>query len=163
MGELISKISSYNIFNYLLPGVLFAAYCELYTNHALLQEDIVVGAFVYYFIGLVISRFGSLVIHPFLDWINFVSFSPYAQYVFASKKDPKIDELSEVNNMYRTLISLLVSILLLTVVDALTAYFSVSGELVRWITLLGLLGLFVLSYRKQSKYIVSRIEAANKE
>lgn len=58
------KISSYNLFNYFLPGVLFAALADTVTSYNFLQSDLVVGVFVYYFFGLVISRFGSLIIEP---------------------------------------------------------------------------------------------------
>jgi hypothetical protein len=54
MKELLDKISSYNLFNYLLPGVLFATLAEYLTSYHLVQDDLVVGAFVYYFMGLVV-------------------------------------------------------------------------------------------------------------
>ena len=62
MDGLLDKISSYNIFNYLLPGSLFAVIADAVTDYRLIQEDIVVGLFLYYFIGLVVSRIGSLVV-----------------------------------------------------------------------------------------------------
>ena len=75
MKDLLDKLSSYNIFNYLLPGVVFVAISKSLTIYNFVQQDIVVGVFLYYFIGLVISRIGSIVIEPMLKWIRFVKFS----------------------------------------------------------------------------------------
>ena len=66
MKELIDKLSTYNIFNYLFPGVLFAYILSKVSSYDLIQKDLVTGVFLYYFIGLVISRIGSLFIEPFL-------------------------------------------------------------------------------------------------
>lgn len=66
MDGLLDKISSYNIFNYLLPCSIFAVVADALTSFHVLQEDIVIGLFLYYFIGLVVSRVGSLVIEPSL-------------------------------------------------------------------------------------------------
>src|SRR3972149_2970830 len=103
LKELLSKLSSYNLFNYLLPGVIFVAAASKVTRYSFIQEDIVIGLFLYYFIGLVISRFGSIVIEPILRGVSFLKFADYNDFVAASKKDEKIEVLSEANNTYRTL------------------------------------------------------------
>jgi hypothetical protein len=56
MKEFITKISSYNIFNNLLPGILFVFLLNKITIYNLLQDDLVVGFFLYYFIGITISN-----------------------------------------------------------------------------------------------------------
>lgn len=66
MKEILDKLTSYNLFNYLLPGVVFAVLASKVTRFTLIQQDLVAGAFLYYFIGLVISRFGSLILEPIL-------------------------------------------------------------------------------------------------
>src|SRR5947209_8137066 len=60
MKELLDKLSSYNLFNYLLPGTMFVAGAQRISDHKFKQDSIVVELFLYYFIGLVISRIGSL-------------------------------------------------------------------------------------------------------
>ena len=67
MKDLLEKLSSYNIFNYLLPGIVFVALADALTSFHFVQQDIVIGVFVYYFIGLIISRLGSIVIEPILS------------------------------------------------------------------------------------------------
>jgi hypothetical protein len=64
INELIDKVSSYNIFNYLLPGAIFTVFIENITNYRITQNDLLVNIFLVYFVGLIISRFGSLVVEP---------------------------------------------------------------------------------------------------
>ena len=72
MKEILDKLSSYNLFNYLLPGVIFVVIANKVTHYDFIQDDIVIGAFLYYFIGMVISRFGSLAIEPILKYLSFL-------------------------------------------------------------------------------------------
>jgi len=164
MKDLLEKLSSYNIFNYLLPGVVFVAMSKSLTKYNFVQEDIVIGVFLYYFIGLVISRIGSIVIEPILKWIKFVRFSEYRDYVDASSKDKLIEVLSEANNMYRTFLSLFVSLSLLKVFEILSERYQCLSFISSEITILGLLILFAFSYRKQTHYITKRVDRVkNKE
>ena len=159
MGELIDKISSYNLFNYLLPGVLFSVIASKLTHYSFLEHEVVVAAFLYYFIGLVVSRFGSLVVEPMLRAVGFVKFADYESFVSASKKDPKIEVLSEANNTYRTLCSLFILLLLLKVYEKLPSRCSLlerSGVIVLVVLLLLT---FVFAYRKQTEYVKKRIKA----
>jgi hypothetical protein len=155
--ELLEKLTSYNLFNYLLPGVIFAAIAGRITKYTFIQSDIVVGAFVYYFVGLVISRLGSLILEPALKGIRFVRFAKYEDFVSASANDPKIDTLSEANNSYRTFCAMLVCLLLLKTyekVEAQIPFLSHRGPLVAVVLLLVM---FLCAYRKQTGYITKRI------
>ena len=105
MKDILDKISSYNLFNYLLPGILFVYISKYFTDFDFVQTDTLIGAFFYYFVGMIVSRFGSLFIEPILKKIGFLKFADYKNYVSASKLDSKIELFSEINNTYRTLIS----------------------------------------------------------
>lgn len=157
MKELLDKLSSYNIFNYLFPGVLFAVLLKEVTSYSIIQENIIIGAFVYYFIGLVISRIGSLLIEPILKKISFLQFAEYKDFVSASKNDPKIELLSEANNMYRTLCSLFLLLLAVKIYKIIEIEAGISGDWNTYILITFLLVIFLLSYRKQTKYINKRI------
>ncbi len=159
MKEILSKLSSYNLFNYLLPGIIFAVLSSELTHYSFILQDIVVGAFLYYFIGLVVSRFGSLVIEPLLKRISFLQFANYKEFVIASKKDEKIELLSEVNNTYRTLCSLFTLLILLKLYEKIELKFPVLKEWDAIILVVLLLAMFLLSYRKQTSYITKRIKA----
>lgn len=159
MKEVLDKITAYNLFNYLVPGVLFAVALESLTSYSITQDNLVVGAFVYYFIGLVISRFGSIMVEPVLKKILFVEFVPYADFVVASKNDPKIELLSQDNNMYRTFVSMFVLLILAKEYDALSRIYPILHEQSVTIAVVLLLLMFLFSYRKQTKYITDRIKA----
>jgi hypothetical protein len=159
MKELLDKLSSYNIFNYLLPGVLFVVLLGKFTTYSLIQDNLVIGVFVYYFIGLVVSRFGSLVIEPILRKTSFVQFAPYAHFVAASKSDPTLEILSEVNNMYRTLASMLVLLLSCSAYQWLEATLPSLKPWDKYTFTILLLIMFLFSYRKQTEYVRKRIEA----
>ena len=90
MKDILSKISSYNLFNYLLPGIVFSVLAERITTYKIIQTDIIVGLFLYYFCGLVISRIGSLIIEPAMKRVSFIKFAPYKDYVRVSAKDPMV-------------------------------------------------------------------------
>lgn len=162
MSEVLEKISSYNIFNYLFPGAVFAAIATKATQFSFVHENVLISIFVYYFIGLVISRVGSLVFEPVLKKWNFVEFKPYCEYVAACENDKKIEVLLETANMYRTLLALFFMLLLCILVAYIDRAFpDVSGPL-RLASLVALLFLFLFSYRKQSKFVAERIGAAGK-
>lgn len=161
MKEIIDKISSYNLFNYLLPGVLFVTVLDKFTNYSFIQENLVIGIFVYYFIGLVISRVGSLVIEPVLRKVSFLKFANYSDFVSASKKDSKIEVFLKTNNMYRTFSSMLILLLLLKLYEFVELAFPILARYNLYILLVFLLIIFLYSYRKQTKYIIDRIKANN--
>ncbi len=158
MNDLLGKISSYNLFNYLFSGVLFVILSNALTPYSFVQEDALMGIFLYYFIGLVVSRLGSLIVEPILKGLSFVKYAEYSDYVSASKIDPGIEVLSEVNNMYRTLFSVCVGILFLKFYELLDIKFSLTGEGGIYLLLIFLLVTFLFAYRKQTEYIVRRIK-----
>ena len=162
MKELLDKLSSYNIFNYLLPGVLFSVLASKMTELELVQKDLVVGVFVYYFVGLIISRFGSLIIEPLLKKIRFLKFADYKDFVQASSKDGKIEILSEANNMYRTFVATFLLIGLVKLYYKLAIKWTFLNNWSDWILVVLIVVMFLFSYRKQTNYITKRINSQNK-
>lgn len=159
MKELLDKISSYNIFNYLLPGVLFAFLSSNFKGISLIQNDLITGAFLYYFIGLIISRIGSLLIEPQLKKLGFVKFADYKDFVKFSQTDSKLDVLSEVNNMYRTLLSMSLLLLLTYGYSIILLKFPFINKWSFPILMILLLIMFLFAYKKQTKYITNRINS----
>ncbi|CAK7067961.1 MAG: hypothetical protein PARBA_02612 [Parabacteroides sp.] len=156
--ELSEKISSYNLFNNLLPGILFVFVVTELTNFNLILENNFIGAFFYYFVGMIISRLGSLIIEPLLRWVKFVKYAEYKDFLIACEKDSKIDLLSEGNNMYRTFVALFVAISLTVAYDKIAIRFSIPIEITSIGVIIGLLILFLFSYRKQTAFIRKRVE-----
>lgn len=158
MKDLLDKLSSYNIFNYLLPGVLFAAFVDSLTSFHIVQKDPMIGVFLYYFLGSVVSRVGSLFVEPLLRRFHVVTFAPYEDFVRASKDDPKIEVLSEANNMYRTICALMVSVGAVVLYERASTFWPSLIPALPWVLIIGLFALYLLSYRKQTTYINKRIE-----
>jgi hypothetical protein len=165
MDELLRVIEQYKIFNYLVPGVIVTFLIGDGTfYHKLQSQNILVEFFIYYFVGLIVSRLGSLFVEGFLRNIGMVKFAPYSDYLDASKKDEKIEKFSQENNMYRTFIAAFLTIFL---VNLGYRIFSDTEVLVRETVpfLLGMLtlaGLMTLSYRKQTAFIGKRIDHQGK-
>ena len=74
MSNIIEKLGAYQILTNLLPGIFFSLCLELLFGMSLPTENIVEDIVVYYFMGFIISRIGSLIIEPFLKKINFIKF-----------------------------------------------------------------------------------------
>jgi len=157
MHGLPDKISSYNIFNFLLPGILFAIITDAVTDYRIVQDDLVVGLFLYYFIGLVISRIGSLLVEPVLKKLGLIPFVNYDNFIEASMVDLKIYVLSETNNMYRTFCALFLVLPLVSGLDRV-----VPSDPVLYIVGGILLVTFLFAYRRQTNYIAKRIDKAVK-
>ncbi len=157
MQDFLDKLTSYNLFNNLLPGVIFLTFINELLKIDLLGDNLAKAFFISYFTGLIIGRVGSLIIEPILKKIGFIKFGSYESFVEASKNDPKIEILSESNNIYRVIIATFVLIL------AAIGYEKLANECV-WlyehrliIFSVAILLLFLFSYRKQTAYINKRV------
>jgi hypothetical protein len=85
MKEIINKISSYNLFNVLLPGIIFIVFLEEFTQYSIIRDSIIINLFIFYFVGILISRFGSLLVEPLFKKIKLIKFSNYDDFVKYSK------------------------------------------------------------------------------
>jgi hypothetical protein len=160
MVDFLSKISSYDLFNYLLTGIIFVILADKLTCYSFIQQDIAIGLFLYYFIGLVISRIGSLVIEPFLKSrrISFLKFEPYEKFLAASEKDKKIELLSQVNNTYRTFCSVFAILFLLKLYEGIQSRFPFLKDWDLTLLVAFLFVVFLFAYRKQTGFLTDRIK-----
>ena len=161
MKDLLDKIGSYNIFNYLFPGCIFAIAASKTTEFNLIQPDIISGAFVYYFLGSAVSRIGSLIIEPLLKKIGFISFAEYEDFIKASKNDALIEKLSESNNMYRTICSVLFCLALLNGVELAASECPAIKHWLPHAAIFSLFSLYLYSYKKQTDFINKRVQSSN--
>ena len=163
MKAILEKLSAYNIFSYLLPGLLFVSIGERLTSFSLVQRSWVIGIVLYYFIGLVISRVGLLVVKPLLERIGFVKETPYENYVEASKSDSKLDILSAQNNMFRTLCAMAIMLIGLKIGEKVIGVLPWGADVYDFGLLVVLFVLFLFSYRKQTQAVVRRVRYAQKK
>ena len=149
------KISSYNIFNNLLPGALFIYFLEKSFQISLSGTDIVKSLVLYYFIGLIISRVGSIFVEPLLKLFRLVRFRPYTDYISACKIDQKIELLQEIANMYRTFRTM--SLLLCAAFYSMEMLTGKNLGLSKYLSVFCIESL-IKSYIKQVGFIVKRID-----
>jgi hypothetical protein len=158
--DVVDKISSYNIFTTLLPGALFAGIADRITEHRFVQSDILTALALYYFLGMILSRIGALIVKPLITRLGLVAFKPYSEYLAASKQDPMIANLVEAGNMYRTMIALALSLGLLIVYDRVRQEFLPPAWTHAPAIAMGIGLLFTAAYVRNSRFIGRRIEHA---
>ena len=175
----LEKISSYNLFNNLLPGIIFCQAVEHVTKIVITDNSFFTNFFIYYFIGILIGRISSVIVEPILMKIKFknirtqnecfyINFAPYEDYVEASENIPFIKILNESCNMYRCFISTFLLIICCKLYDCVFSKWlsclkiGDSGIIIIVICLLIML-LFIMSYKKQVDYIRKRVEKYIKE
>jgi hypothetical protein len=154
----LGRISNYNLLNNLIPGAILCVLLKHLVGYDLMNVGTLELLVIFYFIGMVNGRIGSLVVEPFLKWIKLVTFRDHKLFVEAEKKDKKIVYLSETNNMYRSMISVAFTALLFKLYHVGLDLQWDWGNVSEWIVLVAILILFSCAYRKQTKYIVSRID-----
>ena len=158
MEKLIEKIDEYNIFNFILHGLIFTYLLKYYVGIDIFQENLIEMIFIYYFTGSIISRIGSIIIEKILIKCKFIKYAPYEDYIKANEKDKKISQLLTVNNMYRTICSGFILLIILRIIKELFNKWNLSMGILNTILMITIMLLYLFSYRKQTKYIEKRIE-----
>ncbi len=163
LEKVFEKVSSYNILNYIFPGVVFIFLSKEIFSISFNSYGSLADFMIYYFIGMVLSRIGSIIVEPSLKFLKLVKFAPYNEYIEASKKDNKIEILMETGNMYRSLVAIFLVVVLMEV------YVKLDIEMLRIIKeekglTIGifLFFFFILAYIKQVNYIKKRIDKNKK-
>ncbi|WP_132543108.1 hypothetical protein [Plasticicumulans lactativorans] len=162
MDKVIDKLSAYNIFTNLFPGVVYCFVATKLFGLSLVPEDLVVAAFLYYFCGMVISRVSSVVVEPLMSKSGFVTYADYGDYVAASNTDKFIGQLLETSNSYRSVVALVICLLGTGAWTEAVTRWSAFGAVSHYVLLAALLVLFSFAFRKQTQYITKRV-ALNKQ
>ena len=79
MTDILSKITSYNLFNNLVPGVVFSYAASSLEIAAVGTGNLATDLIIYYFIGVLISRFGSLFVEPILKFTRVAIYADYTR------------------------------------------------------------------------------------
>lgn len=161
MDKLIEKISSYNVLNNILPGAVFCFLLKVFLKIDILNDGIIEKLFIYYFVGMITSRIGSIIVEPVLIKIKFVIFSPYKDFIIASAKDEKVNVLLETNNTYRTMLSMCLLFLITKIYILFEKNFNWLTKYTGVIVVVFLLIIFTFSYKKQTDYISKRVKIVN--
>ena len=161
MNSILEKLGSYQLLTNLLPGAFFGLAIKYFLNMNLPTENVGEDIVIYYFIGLFISRIGSLVIEPVLKKMRFIKYANYADFVKAVKTDSKIDTLSEMNNYLRSLLTCVLLLPVMKIAQVLSSHWLWFAINWKWIVIVILFVLLLFSYGKQSKYVRNRVDVVN--
>lgn len=163
MDKIIEKISSYHIFNYLVPGYLFLIISGQIMEKNLIIDSLIYSFFEAYFIGIIISRISSLVIEKIIVKIWKLKKEPYDKYIEANKKDDKLEILNQDCNMYRSLCTLMLIELALKIMVMFEISSLINKDILILVMFTLLTILFAFSFVKQNRFISSRVKRISKK
>ena len=158
ISTFLGRISNYNLLNNLIPGAILCVLLKYLVGYDFMSVGTLELLVVFYFVGMVNGRISSLLIELLLKKVHLVTFRDHKLFVEAEQKDKKISSLSETNNMYRSLISVTFTALIAKLYHVGFDLQWEWGDKSEWVALLAMFVLFSLAYRKQTNYIVSRID-----
>lgn len=163
MANYVEKISAYEIFTILWPGVL-VTWCILFVLGVNINlnslTSLVIFVCLAYFMGVLISRFGALIVEPIIKKFGWVEWSD--DYYLAEKNDPKITTLLKNLNMYRNLLALDVLCTSVAIYGLRGGVFGLDCFVEIVSISIALFIIFGASYSRQSKQIVKRINFVKK-
>lgn len=171
MKEFLDKISPYELLNNFLTGVCFCILIEKFTSWSLIiKDESLINCCLFYFVGLIVGRIGSLFIEPVLRHLpihtkdkikhKFLEFADYEDFVEAEKEDDKVDTLSGKNNVYRSMTAVFFCFLIIKIYELTLHRAVISFHLGDAAIIIGsaiLIILFAFSYRKQTDYVRKRV------
>ncbi|WP_066715146.1 hypothetical protein [Clostridium sp. Marseille-P299] len=163
MNNVIEKLGSYQIMTNLLPGAFFGMALRFLFELSLPTENIGEEILVFYFMGFVINRIGSLIINPILEKMKFIQEAPYPDYLKAVKVDAKLDILSETNNYFRSTLTCFVLLPIVGLMHSLITNVSWVEKCWSGCAIMFFIVLFLFSYRKQTDIVRRRTEAINNQ
>ena len=160
--KLLDKISAYQVVNYIIPGSVLCVLLKHMVGYDIIAFSMIENVIICYFVGLVNSRLGSLILRPILKKCRLVKDAPYDDFVSVEKYDAKLTMLSDINNVFRSFASVMLVLLIaygIKHIEIIEKYIITNFN---WIAILFLLMLFVFSIRKQTKFVKDRVEANKK-
>jgi hypothetical protein len=153
--DVIDKLSSYNLYNYLFPGFVFVMILNKTTS--LLPYNLTfdfINIVLIYFTGLVISRIGSLIIEGILAKRLNLGEIDTSILIIKLKTNVKFEVIFEVMNMYRTIAAMLFLLTLMTLIDLSLHHYTWLISLLNAIAEVLLATLFTFAYCKQRKKVL---------
>ena len=146
MENFLNKIETYNILNFLFPGIIFASILTSLIEKNIYSSSLMIAVFEYYFTGLVLSRIGSVVINPILEKIKVIKKENYKSFICKEEKDKKIEILQREANQYRTFVATFVCLFLVEIYNCIFVDLSKVNNIIYFIGLIILFTLSIISY-----------------
>ncbi len=154
MDNIINKISSYNILNHLLPGVVFAIMLRFFTIFNIFTGEIILDLFLFYFVGAIIGRIGSFIKY-FFNWTELTIFEKRKDFLKSEKNNGKIKSLVEASNNHRNFAAMFLLLFIALIADFFVKIYNIN-IFQPWfyaILVIILFFFFCWSYVKQSEII----------
>jgi hypothetical protein len=160
--KLLDKISAYQVVNYIIPGSVLCVLLKHIVGYDIIAFSMIENVIICYFVGMVNSRLGSLILYPILKKTKFIKEAEYLDFVTAEKKDSKVTILSDINNVFRSFANVMLLLLCSLGIKNIDCISNFVVRNINWIAIISLFILFLFSVRKQTKFVRDRVEA-NKE
>ena len=151
-GGILSMIENF------ISGVIFGYYLNDIIGIRILREDMIFNICICYVVGLLVSRFGSLVVEKVLKKLKCINFVDYKAYAVASKEDVTLRFLSQINNFFRTIIAMVFLMITTYVLSFFKEYLIEYKTPLTIILGVLVLALMICSYKKQTEYIKNRVQ-----
>lgn len=161
--KLLEKMSAYQVLNYLIPGSVLVVLLKHLVGIDLLQFSTWELLIVCYFIGMVNGRLASLLLGPLLKKSHFVIEEPYECFLRAEKVDSKVQVLSDIYVLFRSLANAMILLLIVFIMHHFVSPCSWFWHNINWISMIGLGVLFLFATRKQADFVSKRIKENNKK
>lgn len=156
MDKVFEKLSTYHIVTALIPGAILCALINRFTDLVIITGNGISDIVIFYFAGVISGRFGSIILEPLCKKIKLVKYAPYSDFIKACEKDSKLIELSNENNMFRSLLSVSVMFSFVMLYEFAEGFWTWLLIIRKPLLCVGLIVLFSISYRKQTKYVYER-------
>lgn len=157
--DISKKISRYEIINNLIPGFVLFVLLKQLGFQQLNIEETWLQIVVCYILGLINSRFSSLIVEGLSRKLKFIEWRDYAKFNETKAKRPFVATLQESANMYRAFASLFLLSLLAVLSKLICCNCPWMQNNGYWIVLILLFLLYIFSYRKQvNDYVVKNID-----
>lgn len=156
--KILEKLSSYQILNYLIPGSVLCVLLKHLVGYDIISFSMVENVIICYFVGMVNSRLGSLILYPILKKTKFIKEADYPDFIAAEKKDAKVTILNDINNVFRSFANVMLLLLCALGVKNIECISNFVVANINWIAVISLFVLFLLSVRKQTNYVRKRVE-----
>lgn len=157
VNNLLERLSKYDWFTILLPGIFFTLLSK-YAGIALDAKNWYEKISIAFFAGIVCSRIGATIV----EWIarrkTLALFSGYEDYLEWIDSNPESAQMLIRNaNWFRSLTGMMLLLISLKATTVICAMLHTSTCTLEYIAMLGLLILFADSYRRQLSFIKRRI------
>lgn len=158
MNDFIFLLSNLRVVSSIVPGAILCIYINDFLKINILRHETIVNIFIFYAVGVIIGRIGSIVIEPLFESFGIIDKENYPNFIDAEIKNPKVSTIDEISRFYRSMATLM----MLIIVGILFEYpmnlypltYVLGGHIVSVLILI----LMIKSYSKQSEYTANRIK-----